>query len=72
MAQTLRLLVAESQSFLRGWIPGQLWSYFKVRQAEFTSLQPSAFTDLLVLKPLEFLLYSVPMVCQIVGAEKTR
>lgn len=34
-------------------LTGKSWAYLKVRQAEFTSLQPSTFTDLLVLKPPE-------------------
>jgi type III restriction enzyme len=32
-------------------LTGKPWEYLKVRQREFTSLQPSSFTDLLVLKP---------------------
>lgn len=34
-------------------LTGEPWAYLKVRQAEFTSLQPSAFSDLLVLKQPE-------------------
>ena len=32
-------------------LTGKPWAYLKVRQKEFTSLQPSSFIDLLVLKP---------------------
>ena len=36
-------------------LTGKPWAYLKVRQKEFTSLQPSSFTDLLVLRSPESL-----------------
>ena len=34
-------------------LTGDSWAYLKVGQADFKALQPSTFTDLLVLKPAD-------------------